>query len=260
MRRIAGILLGLGAMLALGAMTGGMETSLLAQSGGGATKTAVSVEAPRDVELTTYPEDEFWRAAEPILAERDTWGKTVPGFKTTIYSRWTKSNLYFLFVCPYEQLHLKENPTTTVETNELWKWDVAEAFIGWNFQDINRYKEFEISPQGEWIDLDINHLHPLPEGGWKWNSGFRTAARIDSAKKVWYGAMKIPLAAIDKRSAAAGTRFRINFYRSQGPPGKLKKIAWQATMSDSFHVPSKFGVLQLVANIPISKGTNKQMR
>lgn len=257
MKRAAGVSLVLVAAMWLAAMAGERGVALFAQEIEGAAGTAVSVEAKRDVALTTNPEDEFWRAAEPILAERNTWGKPVPGYRTRIYSRWTERYLYFLFVCPYQKLHLKENPTTTEETNELWKWDVAEVFIGWNFQDINRYKEFEISPQGEWIDLDIDHLHPLPEGGWRWNSGFQVAARIDSAKKVWYGAMRIPLAAIDVRPPAAGTRFRVNFYRSQGPPGDLKKVAWRATMSDSFHVPSKFGILQLVANAPNSKETHK---
>ena len=43
-----------------------------------------------------------------------------------------------------------------IETNELWNWDVAEVFIGSDFKNIRRYKEFEVSPQAEWVDLDIN--------------------------------------------------------------------------------------------------------
>jgi hypothetical protein len=123
---------------------------------------------------------------------------------------------------------------------------VAEAFIGSDFEHIRRYKEFEISPRGEWVDLDINLEHPLPEGGWKWNSGFEVSARIDETAHVWYGAIKIPYSAIDTRPAAPGNRLRINLFRSQGPPNARHEIAWRAPMSNSFHVPEQFGILELV--------------
>ena len=47
-----------------------------------------------------------------------------------------------------------------------------------------------MSPQGEWVDLDIDLAKPHHEDGWTWNSGFVVAARIDSAAKIWYGAMR----------------------------------------------------------------------
>jgi len=141
---------------------------------------------------------------------------------------------------------LKPNPDTVAETNELWKWDVAELFIGSDFHNIRRYKEFEASPQGEWIDLDINLALPHHEVGWTWNSGFHVVARIDPKLKVWYGAMKIPFAAIDQRPPADGNVFRTNLFRSQGPPQSQLSIAWKAPMSATFHTPERFGRLVLV--------------
>ena len=85
---------------------------------------------------------------------------------------------------------------------------MAEVFIGADFKNIRRYKEFEVSPQGEWIDLDINLDSPRHEDGWVWNSGFQSSARIDRAAKVWYGFMRIPYAAIDARPASAGNTLR----------------------------------------------------
>src|SRR5205823_10532731 len=76
--------------------------------------------------------------------------------RTEVRTRWTAQNLYFLFVCPYAQLNPRPNPKTSTETYGLWNWDVAEVFIGADFKDVKRYKEFEISPQGEWTDLDID--------------------------------------------------------------------------------------------------------
>ena len=158
-----------------------------------------SKQAQRDASADTDPDSDFWRGAPPIFAERDRSGNPVPGHRTEIRSRWTGRNLYFLFICPYEELNLKPEPKTETETNELWKWDVAEVFIGSDFKNIRRYKEFEISPQGEWIDLDIDLDAPRHEDGWVWNSGFQASARIDQATKTWYAFMRIPYAAVDTR-------------------------------------------------------------
>jgi len=199
-----------------------------------------------DVPLNTDPGAPFWRAAQPVIMEVDAHANPVPGYRSEARSRWSQRNLYFLFVCPYQQLNLKPNPRTTTETNELWNWDVAEVFIGADFKEIRRYKEFELSPQGEWVDLDIDLQSPHHENGWTWNSDFKVSARIDYERHVWYGAMKIPFAAIDPRPAAPGSLLRINFFRSQGPGPNRHQITWQAPMANTFHVPERFGLLKLV--------------
>ena len=222
-----------------GCMVAIAASALLASDG-----VMVSVRAAEDVALDTYPDSALWRDAQPVLAELDNHGKRVPGYGTEVRSRWTSKNIYFLFQCPYQELYLKPHPTTTAETNELWKWDVAEVFIGSDFENIRHYREFEVSPQGEWIDLDIDLSKPHHENGRTWNSGFQAAARID-ASGIWYAALRIPLSAIDSRPPKEGTEFRINLYRSQGPPSNHVAIAWQPTLSDTFHVPDRFGVLKL---------------
>ena len=212
----------------------------------GAGPTIESIWAERDVALDTNPSSAFWSGAVPVYMDVNTQGKADPKYRTEIRTRWTNGNLYLLYICPYEELNLKPNPQTSVETNELWNWDVAEAFIGSDFNNIYRYKEFEISPQGEWVDLDIDLRKPHHEDGWKWNSGMLVSARIDPTAHIWYGAMRIPYSAIDSRPAAAGNTLRINLFRSQGPVSAQHQIAWQATMRNSFHVPERFGLLKLV--------------
>lgn len=198
-----------------------------------------------DFTLTADPKDKAWKGARPVFAERSNLGETVPGHRTEIRSRWSGRNLYFLFICPYEELNLKPDPSVTTETNKLWDWDVAEVFIGADFQHIRQYKEFQVSPQGEWVDLDIDRDFPKPEGGWRWNSGFEVKARLDRAKKIWYGAMRIPLNRIDKRRPAPGLEMRVNFYHLQGPSANRKAVAWQPTHQRSNHVPEAFGILRL---------------
>jgi hypothetical protein len=207
-----------------------------------------SVQAKQDVSLSLDPASKFWNVSSRISMDRDPHGKVVTSYRTEIRTRWTTNNLYFLFVCPYEQLNLKLSPNTQQETNELWNWDVAEVFLGSDFRDIRRYKEFEISPQGEWIDLDIDLHKPHHEEGWTWNSGFAVMARIDLAAHIWYGAMRIPWKAIDSRSPAVGNTLRINLFRSEGPVSDNHEVTWQAPMSNTFHTPERFGLIRLARN------------
>jgi hypothetical protein len=206
-----------------------------------------SVHADNDTPLNTNPDAPFWHEARPISAQSDPNGKTLPEYRTEVRSRWTRDNIYFLFVCPYRQLYLKPQPDVAHETYGLWNWNVAEVFIGTDFNDIQRYKEFEVSPQNEWVDLDIDLNKPHHEEGWTWNSGFEHVVRIDESKHTWYAAVRIPFAALSPRAEAPGTRFRVNFYRTEGPPQNSTEIMWQPVMSKTFHVPERFGLLQLVA-------------
>ncbi len=208
----------------------------------------LSLKADRDPALDTNPASAFWTAAPPTFAELDVLGRPMPEYRTEVRSRWTRDNLYFLFVCPYKHLFLKPAPNVVQETNELWNWNVAEVFIGSDFQDIKRYKEFEVSPQNEWVDLDINLHVPVHEDGWVWNSGFEHATRVDEAAHTWYVVMRIPFAALGTPAPSEGTEFRLNLFRTEGPPKDTKEITWRAPMSNEFHVPERFGLLKLVAH------------
>lgn len=196
--------------------------------------------------IDTHPDSNFWSAASPVFADCDTYGQLVPGHTTEIRVRWTGCHLYFLFTCPYIELCLKPDPQRDSETNELWNWDVAEVFIGTGFTNIRKYKEFEISPQGEWVDLDIDLDREHPEEGWTWTSGCLAAARIDLSHKTWYGFIRVPYSAVDHRPAAPGNLLRVNFYRGQGPESNHCEIAWQPTHAATFHVPESFGLLKFV--------------
>jgi hypothetical protein len=202
--------------------------------------------ADQDGPLTLDAASPFWRDAPVVTVEKNRFGKVVPHFRAIVRTRWTQKNIYFLFVSPYDELHLKPNPVTQEETNELWNWDVAEVFIGSDFKDIQRYKEFEVSPRGEWVDLDIDLHRPHHEDGWMWNSGFNAAAQIDEAKHTWSAAMRIPFSAIDQRVPAVGNTLRINLFVSQGAPANHHELAWQAPMKETFHVPERFGLIRLV--------------
>lgn len=208
---------------------------------------AIATLKPSDSQPDTDPCSSFWSGASRIVAEGDFYGAPIPGHRTEILLQWTVANLYVLFICPYEELHLKPNPDLTSETYELWNWDVAEVFIGDDFTNIRHYKEFEVSPQGEWVDLDVNLDDPPHERGWVWQSGIKVAARIDASNHTWYGFMRIPWSAISSRPPVADNRLRINFYRCQGAEPNRKYITWQPVHRPRFHTPECFGMLKLAA-------------
>ena len=203
-----------------------------------------SAGSSRDFELSTDPASEPWAKAPRVLASRNYLGEPIAGRPTEIRSRWTRDHLYLLYICPYDELNLKPDPVTSAETPRLWNWDVAEAFIGSDVGPVTRYREFQVSPQGEWVDLDIDRENPKGQGGGKWNSGFTVAARIDPQARIWYGVMKIPFASIDDRPAEKGRSLRAGLYRIAGAAPRIY-YAWRPTGQTSFHVPQAFGTIRL---------------
>ena len=203
-----------------------------------------SAYANAEFELSANPESPEWATAPRVIAERDYLHRPVAGPPTEIRSRWTKQHLYLLYICPYTELNLKPDPALTEETPRLWNWDVAEAFIGSDFERITRYKEFQVSPRGEWVDLDIDRENPKTQPGRTWDSGFTVKGRIDPEARIWYGEMRIPFAAIDARPPREGRELRIGLYRIAGANPRTY-YAWQPTGQTTFHVPQAFGTLRL---------------
>jgi hypothetical protein len=202
--------------------------------------------AAADFELTADPDAPQWKGVAGVSASRNYLNEPIPGSPTEFRSRWSEKTLYLLFICPYDELNLKADPNPAVETPQLWNWDVGEVFIGTDFEHIGHYKELQVSPQGEWVDLDINREDSKAAGGMAWNSGYKVKARINEERHIWYGEMAIPMSALGVTAPKAGTEMRIGLYRIAGAGPNKKFYAWQPTGQKSFHVPQAFGRLRLV--------------
>ena len=207
--------------------------------------TLVSVLEAKDWEPNADPQSAEWSGAVGVAATHDRFGEPLKLGATEIRSRWTRNHLYLLFICPYEALQLKPDPVTNKETDKLWNWEVAEAFIGSNYLKPERYKEFQVSPQSEYVDLDVDRERPERQKGIDWDSGMSVKGRIDSAAKVWYGEMKIPFRALEVKHPKSGDELRIGLFRITGPDPKRVYVSWRATGATTFHVPDSFGSLVL---------------
>jgi hypothetical protein len=74
-------------------------------------------------------------------------------------------------------LNIWEPPQNDRPRNKLWDRDVVEFFLGSDWSEIQKYREFEIAPTGDWIDLAIDLSRKSYDRNWR--SGWKTTARID---------------------------------------------------------------------------------
>jgi len=118
------------------------------------------VRADQDVSLTLDPASPFWCDARFVTVEKGRFGKIVPRSRAMVRTRWTQKNIYFLFVSPYDELHLKPHPTAQKETNELWNWDVAEVFIGSASTTFSGTRNLKFLPRANgWISTSTFTIH-----------------------------------------------------------------------------------------------------
>jgi hypothetical protein len=197
--------------------------------------------------LTLDPNARVWkRAASQAMWKDCSRQIEYPNTKTTIKAFWTNSDLYLLFRCPYAELNLFLPANHAAPRVGLWDRDVVEMFLGDDWQNIRRYREFEIAPTGDWIDLAIDLDRKSYDHDWR--SGWETLARVDQAYRIWYAAARIPLKAISLQPVNAGTKWRMNLYRIDGLGADPQRhfLCWQPTCvqnRDPNHVPENFGTL-----------------
>jgi len=208
--------------------------------------------------LSADPESGIWKAAASAWIVNDcTRMIDYPKLKTRVRAFWTDEHLYLLFICPYESLNIFLPSQNDRPRPGLWDRDVVEVFLGADWNNIGRYREFEIAPTGDWIDIDIHldlkthHTQDTKD----WRSGWRTAAKIDEKAHVWYAAALIPLKSVTSEPVKPGARWRANLYRiaGQGPDSQRQFLCWQPTCSpglDPNHVPENFGTLSFEEAIP----------
>lgn len=190
-----------------------------------------------------------WKAAKWFEFDHDPTGKTEnPSIKTRVASIWTDRYVYFAFSGRYESLNVYEGEDVSEERWELWNRDVVEVFANPQPERISHYYEFEVAPNNQWIDLEIEKTK-TPFNNAAWNSGFEHATKIDEKNHVWSTEMRIPLAALGVDKIKSGDVWRVNFFRAAGHGGDEKRtfLAWSSIPEGgTFHVPNRFGILRFV--------------
>lgn len=198
----------------------------------------------RDIQLDAAHPSKDWQRAMPVSFCSDWAGRNPDsGRATTVRVMWSEQILYLRFECKYRELTVFPDADPNGRRDHLWDRDVAEAFLQPDAAKPRYYKEFEVAPNGFWIDLDIS-----PEPLVDLKSGLKRSVWLDEANHTWKAELAIPMKALTPNFDPRAI-WRANFYRCEGAREPRSYLAWRPTNTPepNFHVPSAFGKLRFAA-------------
>jgi len=190
-----------------------------------------------------FPLEEDWARAEAVAFCHDWQGQNQdPQRQTAVRLLWTERDLYVQFRCCYRSIYVFEDAGASRRRDRLWDRDVAEAFLQPDRFGEKYYREFEVSPNGLWLDLEIT-----PQGLSHINSGMRSAVVVDDGNRTWTADLAIPIGALAPDFDPVDC-WRVNFFRCEGVDSQRFYSAWQPTNTPdpNFHVPEVFGKLRFI--------------
>jgi alpha-galactosidase len=200
----------------------------------------IAVRLRRPADLNHFPVEQEWQRAASVSFCHDWQGRNEdPERSTEVQVLWSHDRIDLRFRCRYRSLNVFSDADVNGRRDQLWDRDVAEVFLQADRFGENYYKEYEISPNGQWLDLDIMPQRLRPN-----NSGMRSRVSIDPSSKIWTADLAIPIASVTP-SFDPAQGWRVNFFRCEGLDPKRFYSAWQPTKTETpnFHVPQKFGTL-----------------
>src|SRR5215470_7780258 len=147
--------------------------------------TAIALTLSRALDKDGFPPSTAWEQSQPIRFDADWQGNNADPQRTTeVRLLWTKETLFVRFVCRYRDLTTFADSDPDGRRYQLWDRDVAEVFLQPDPSSPLRYWEFEISPNGMWIDLDID-LDKQPGHKGNPQSGMKSRVQVDEKQRVW---------------------------------------------------------------------------
>ncbi len=187
-----------------------------------------------------FPIELAWQTTEPIVFDRDWRGQNADPLRSTeVRLLWRPETLFLRFAARYRELSVFEDSDGDGRRDHLWDRDVVEVFLQPDASDPWIYKEFEFSPNGMWIDLDVNHgVLSNPR------SGLVRRVTISASEKIWIAEVAIPMKALTE-AFDPGKSWLVNFFRVEGTTEPRFYSAWNptGTSEPSFHVPEAFAPL-----------------
>ncbi|NUN69764.1 MAG: hypothetical protein HUU02_08655 [Bacteroidetes bacterium] len=129
------------------------------------------------------------------------------------------------------------------KTYHLWELsDVYEVFMGVDAARTLRYKEFQVSPDARWIDIDVDKN--LGISNHHWYSGLQCRSVVDQEMKIWSSVIELPWNCFGQHRRTED-HWNINLYRATGAFHGDELLAWSPTGTGPkcFHRPEHFGTI-----------------
>jgi hypothetical protein len=162
---------------------------------------------------------------------------------------WNNQNLFIFFRGRFDTLRLvpPDQPSPMHgKTHKLWEQsDVFEIFIGPNARQSGLYKEFQVSPDSRWLDIDVNRQ--LGISNHHWYSGMRCKSIIDKEMQIWTSIVELPWNCFGSYKRTE-EQWNVNFYRASGTFHGEQLMAWSPTGLGErcFHRFEHFGSIEFL--------------
>jgi hypothetical protein len=185
------------------------------------------------------PDASSWAKAAPVHFCSD-WCARNPDQErlTEVRTLWSAESIYLRFDCRFREIFTYEGGNT--RRDKLWMRDVAEVFIRPGTWEPNHYLEFETSPNGDWLDLDISP-------GQKSILCLDLKSRVTRVleRQTWTAEIAIPISCFTE-AFDPGHEWRLNLFRIEGREPDRFYSSWIPTHTPqpNFHIPGVFGILQ----------------
>ncbi|KAJ1919880.1 hypothetical protein H4219_001660 [Mycoemilia scoparia] len=192
-----------------------------------------------------------------------SFDKTLPDNKpfpkTSVDLCYTNSALKLVFTATGESKYYVDEKQGT--NDEIWRYEVMEAFISRGSEDPATYLEFEINPKNVTYQAFVynptrvraenapfDHFFVSDPIG----DGLVAKTTTDAAKKLWVSDVTIPLALFNAESDVfrlRGSQWRMNFFRTITNetlyPDQILG-AWKSPGKASFHITPAFGHITFI--------------
>lgn len=170
--------------------------------------------------------------------------------QTTVRIAYDADLFYVRFDCDDRDIWGK----ATARDSAIYDEEVVELFIAPGDAAPTYYYEFEVSPLGTLLDLDVHSPHLERKGiqtNFAWDCpGLQWSVERNDANNHWRAYLVVPWQSIGAARDDLATSWRANFYRIERPHGQPPEFScWSPTMSDpaDYHRPRYFGHLRLAS-------------
>jgi hypothetical protein len=203
-----------------------------------------------DDDHTSWPWEEFRPLPSFILAN----GSGPAQQQTIVRTGYDARNFYVRFDCQDKDIWGK----ATARDSAIYDEEVVELFIAPGEAHPTFYYEFEVSPIGTMLDLNVhspNLERREMRANFAWDCpGLQWSVERNDAANHWRAYLVVPWTSIGADGtpgAALPQTWRANFYRIERPRGEDPEFScWSPTMTDpaDYHKPAYFGHLRLASS------------
>ncbi len=210
------------------------------------TDTVTAVRWTGSMDTEGFPPDAAWETVPGVQFDWDWQGANAdPTRETQVRLLWTPETLFVEFRAKFRSITVYDDADSRGWRDKLWDKDVCELFVQSDPSQPRKYQEFEVAPNGNWIDLDINLDGGEHHGKRDLTSGLKRRASIDETRKIWRAVLALPMKSLVAGSFDPSQVWRVNFFRVEGASEPRFYASWQPTKTPvpQFHVPEVFGRL-----------------